>query len=972
MRTTLQAKLLFAALAAACCVLFTAISSSSNRPAKTERPVAVNGVLDLTEWDFENSGCARLNGEWEFYWNELLDPQDFRRVDAPVKTGFHKIPGAWNGYGIGNTKLSGNGYGTYRLLVRLKRSDLIYALRAVTMSTAYRLYVDDSVVLSNGRVGTSRETMRPQYLPEISNFRPQETTLQITLQISNFHHRRGGPWNIIELGLDEQIKRGHELRNNFEFFLFGGLLIMAVYHLSLYLFRRKNSSPLFFGIACMIIILRMAVTGEHFLVSLFPDISWELALKLEYITFYLIIPATMAFFEKLFPLEFSNKFLNISLLCGAAFSLFAIVTPASINSNTIPFYQAISVFFCLYLHFVVIRAIINRREGATVLIIGGIFFFITFVNDILISNEFYTSIPMTPFGLFVLMSCQSIVLSKRFSNAFSTVEIQSDRLRINEAELKEKNLALENSNRIKDMFLANTSHELRTPLHGMIGLSESMIEGVTGKLPPETIENLSLIASCGHRLAGMVNDLLDMAKIQEEGITLNLRPVNLYSLSKMVVKLSLPLIGGKPLEIINSIDPLLPAVYADEDRIRQVLHNLIGNAVKFTGKGSIELSSRIINRSEGNDGTANRAMALFTVSDTGIGIPDDYREKIFEAYQQIDGGDTRSYQGTGLGLAIAKQIVELHKGRIWVESWRNRGSAFSFTLPLSAEPVKQDRQDDLYAKTKGVHLQPDDSTRTFGQQNDMVERAFENNPHILVVDDDAVNLKVVRNYFENRQCTIITALDGVSALEIIKENGHIDLVLLDIMMPVLSGYDVCRRIRLNRPPEDLPVIMLTAKNMMSDIDAAFEAGANDYLVKPIRMSELLARTGTMLKLRNIRKSAATGITIPGRAKSYSLAFSEIIYITSHSKNIVIHTEESEIELPLLMKDILDRLPPDLFVRIHKSFVINIGFLRSISHVQSGRYSVQLSDGEDTSLPIGRAFLDVLRKKFHESAPFIPL
>ncbi len=163
-------------------------------------------------------------------------------------------------------------------------------------------------------------------------------------------------------------------------------------------------------------------------------------------------------------------------------------------------------------------------------------------------------------------------------------------------------------------------------------------------------------------------------------------------------------------------------------------------------------------------------------------------------------------------------------------------------------------------------------------------------------------------------------------------------------------------------PSDLPVIMLTAKNAMADIDAAFEAGANDYLVKPFRISELLARTATMLRLRSVRKAPAEGITIRSRYGAHSFSFSEIIYIASHMKNTVLHTLDRDIEVSVLLKDLVDRLPPDLFVRIHKRHVVNIRYVRSVSHVLSGRYRVSLRDEDDTVLPVGSAFLESLRKR----------
>jgi two-component system sensor histidine kinase ChiS len=185
----------------------------------------------------------------------------------------------------------------------------------------------------------------------------------------------------------------------------------------------------------------------------------------------------------------------------------------------------------------------------------------------------------------------------------------------------------------------------------------------------------------------------------------------------------------------------------------------------------------------------------------------------------------------------------MHGGTIGVSSGKNGGSVFSFTLPVSAEQVA-DARSEIIIGGMGFAAGPDsggtgERERLYRAVND--ESVFENNPAFLVVDDDPVNVRIIKNYFETKKCIVRTAHDGISALDIIDRDGSINLVLLDIMMPGMSGFEVCRRIRSSRSPEELPVIMLTAKNMMSDIDAAYEAGANDYIVKPFSISEILAR-----------------------------------------------------------------------------------------------------------------------------------
>ncbi|MCP5029962.1 MAG: hypothetical protein GY929_27155, partial [Actinomycetia bacterium] len=211
--------------------------------------------------------------------------------------------------------------------------------------------------------------------------------------------------------------------------------------------------------------------------------------------------------------------------------------------------------------------------------------------------------------------------------------------------------------KLKDEFLANTSHELRTPLYGITGLAESLIDGATGELPAETKANLSMIAGSGRRLGRLVDDILDHSRLTHKSLKLRRRPVDLRPLAEVVLTLQGPLAGSKELELINAVPPDLPAADAYEARLEQILHNLVGNAVKFTEEGKIEVSA-----------TIEVAELVVTVEDTGIGIPQDKREQIFGAFEQADSGVQRAFGGTGLGLTVTRELVELHGGSIRVES----------------------------------------------------------------------------------------------------------------------------------------------------------------------------------------------------------------------------------------------------------------------------------------------------------------
>ena len=418
------------------------------------------------------------------------------------------------------------------------------------------------------------------------------------------------------------------------------------------------------------------------------------------------------------------------------------------------------------------------------------------------------------------------------------------------AQEKRINNELRKIDKLKDQFLANTSHELRTPLNGIIGLAESLVDGATGKLPGSTIRNLKMISSSGKRLASLVNDILDFSKLKTDSLSLNRQPVDLYSASEIVLTLLEPLKKGKELKFINKIPRDIPLVDADENRIQQILYNLIGNAIKFTEKGHVSITAMSIESS-----------VSVTITDTGIGIRKEKFREIFQSFQQADGSETRGYSGAGLGLSVTKQLVELHGGEIFVDSEVGKGSSFTFTMPMSSMQRSDIRTDIDESDGENTMLQILDSSNE--KEADFVQPTsdIEHNRDltILVVDDEPVNREVLKNQLTTAGYSVVLAANGQEALDRV-EKVDFNLIVLDIMMPGMSGNEVCKVIREKHPPNTLPIIMLTAKNTVGDLVKSFTLGANDYLAKPFSKDELLTRIKTHINLHNVFN--ATGKFVP--------------------------------------------------------------------------------------------------------------
>lgn len=455
--------------------------------------------------------------------------------------------------------------------------------------------------------------------------------------------------------------------------------------------------------------------------------------------------------------------------------------------------------------------------------------------------------------------------------------------------LEEQNDELKRLDKLKDEFLANTSHELRTPLNGIIGITEFMLDGATGPLDEVQERNLWIVTRSARRLATLVNDILDFSKLNHNTIELSSKPVSLAAIADIVIEVSQVLIGVRDLTVENQVPLDLPAVWADEGRLQQIFYNLVGNGVKFTEKGQVVVAARFIPLAEVTvtdepsqglsasqcaainqlDNTVVGAIRV-DISDTGIGIAPDQLDRIFVAFEQGDGSTARRFGGTGLGLAVTQQLINLHGGNIWVESTPGLGSRFSFTLPavqqraidasLSHSNTLSPRINATVTADSPIPMAESEPAPETETVLDMAELdasivQAEGDINVLIVDDEPVNLQVLDNHLTFHGYQVTRASGGQEALQKMEVmDQSFDLVLLDIMMPNMSGYDVCKRIRETHGAQHLPVIMLTAKSQVSDLITSFQCGANDYLTKPFVKDELLTRIKTHVRLAKINTS----------------------------------------------------------------------------------------------------------------------
>ena len=413
---------------------------------------------------------------------------------------------------------------------------------------------------------------------------------------------------------------------------------------------------------------------------------------------------------------------------------------------------------------------------------------------------------------------------------------------------KTLNTKLLKLDKFKDAFLASTSHELRTPLNGIIGIAENLMDTKQDQLDQDVLHKLSMIINSGKRLASLVNDILDYSKISVQELKVQIKPVSTHAVMILVDALLRPLAEEKGLLLINDFDENSRYAMADEDRLQQILINLIGNAIKYTTTGCININL-----------SRNDNVICFVIRDSGIGIPEDQIDHIFEVFHQVDQDGEQYYSGTGLGLAIAKQLIELQGGQITVTSSPNEGSTFSFTLPAASQPrhlATPSSPQQPPPQQKNLQPQAQPSTN-FAITNSSLSpppstlECLHSNPEekiILIVDDDAINRIVLNGILKLHRYTVVEASSGQEALDYLEQGHHADMAITDVMMPGMNGYELCRKLRIKYSVNQLPIIFLSANITDDDLIKAYNVGANNFLTKPISKHALLPQVANLLML----------------------------------------------------------------------------------------------------------------------------
>ena len=612
-------------------------------------PVPGNGILDLRSTVLNDETILNLNGEWIFYWERLLTPENYDQYSTsgiPVT-----VPSYWDRYTIDGKSLPGSGYGTYSLMILLPEGfNSVLCFDIPVFDVAYKFYLNDRLVSQNGEVGTSLKEEKPWYKPESFCLGVNSDTLHLMVQVSNFHHRRGGFWRSVVMGHSDKVLGRLERQRIYNYSTIGVLFFFMIFFLIFWSFTRREITMLLFALTTMGILMRSVNTGLYFSNS-FIYTPWSWQIRMEYLGSYLAQLFGMLFLHKLFPRPYMKRIIQLNTIVVTLASISLFILPVRYFSYEMIGFQPLLVLFLT--HYLVISFIgtIKGKIVDAVFFVSLSFFLFTLVNDILLANSagapYNNYLSQISFELFILAVAVLIILQW---------------VRNQEARLQ-----LESSLRFKNRVLSVIAHDLKNPVASVAQFSSLLEE------KPELVSKKNIIHSLRESSQAAVNlldNLIYWGRNESANLDTSPEQIDIETLVKEVSALYHHMTLQKEIVYSTDVEQGIKA-YADPVFVHIILRNLVANAIKFTRrKGSIRITA-----------WKEHDTIYCSVADTGIGMKPEYLEQFKKEGNLTSTTGTDQEIGTGLGLQLVNDLLEKNNGTLEIESKPDKGSTFTFTLP---------------------------------------------------------------------------------------------------------------------------------------------------------------------------------------------------------------------------------------------------------------------------------------------------
>ncbi|WP_241674829.1 histidine kinase [Paenibacillus luteus] len=781
-----------------------------------EAPAIENGILDLAGWDWEANRIFPLDGEWSFFPNQLLTPEDTKHEAAALPT--IPVPGNWDGWhGGSDIKMQGHGYGTYRLLLRNVPTNQTLAIGKPYVRFADKLYVDGQFLGSSGQTGITKQDYEPRNVPYTAYFRPLSSEVEILLQVANYDFRSGGIFESVELGIGKDLELRGQLRAGFELMCVMMLLLFGL--LFLFLSFRFDRNPLMLLLSAFSFCFSISVitNGERLFLMLFPDIPFELAFKIKYISVYMG-PALLFFISwRLASVTWLRKFLLLSVWILSTYCVAIIFLPFSIYSNFQEALYGYVYLACATLTVMLFYSYLKKRFGSLdtrqfQILLATVWLCLMGSSVVILSNMHLIPPTMTNLTSLLLLLFISFFLAYQYIGVYRSMRKLTDRLQI--------------ADRMKDEFLLVTSHELNTPLNGIINMSDSLLAALPTSLRQmEAEEKLYRIRNIAYRMSNMVKDIMDAAQMKEGSLKVVSRTVDLGMSISVVIEVFDFLAKGKNTRFIHQINPEARFVWADENRLLQVLIHVIHHLLKNQSGKIIFIES---------EWDKECVRVIFRQKAAELLAEEEARQAPWEE---------DAYEGFEMGMSMAGELLKLMGGQIAIDE-----VADSVTISLQHADVEQSGWSvPLHIPKKEPPYKP--RLKAGDRPGNDAESS------IMIASANSVDLEHLYGMLtmEGYQ-TSGAGENGEVYSRIMTERP--DLVIVDALLPNSNGYELCRQIRRRFNHAELPILLISTRNTPADIEAGISAGGSDFITRPFDAGEIRVRIHTLLSMKQLVKDAA--------------------------------------------------------------------------------------------------------------------
>lgn len=821
-----QHRILFALVLSALLFFLSALYIYYLNQEKIYSFTAQAGLMDLRDWNGEE--ILPLDGQWAFYPEELLEPDQEDLENYAAKAETIPVPKQWT-FDSEIPNLT-NSYGTYRLKIRLPE-DGTYAIKTSTIRLSAKIYANGRLVSSLGNPSRDFANFVPQSRYQFVPLTSENEEIDLVIQVASFQYRTGGILKSIRFGNFSDMLALDRQEKSFELLTVSTCLMIGLYFIVNYWQRGRLAYLGYYGLSSFFIGLYLSTMNEQ-VFRLLGDFSFVTRTRFQVFAMVMMTFCIIRFVYHYFGEVANKKILNIF----SGIILFNLVFTAGdlmqVN-NILPFGSVQGLIMMglvgsiLYTLYVLVQAVFRNLDASSYILLFMTSFFIYFLT---MSGKIFFEISLGKLPLLLILM---VILS---GSLLMNERLQSDYLKAQTLTQR-----LVEYDQLKDEFMTRAAHELRTPLHILLDLTKSLTEGKKGPLNEDQQEDMIFINREGKRMARLVEDLMDASKVEQESLHIRKEAVDIYSIVEDVLnEMKAFVTEDKLVKLTNQIPENFAKIHADRARCTQIIYNLLHNAIKFTQEGEILVTAEI----QGD-------MAVIGIADTGRGIPKKEISAIYDIFYTRGYGENMK-PGLGLGLSIVKQLVEMQDGSIAVDSIYGEGTRFSVQLPLYQEAQQEEEKNMAEQRVeKPGRREKSGRTEKMPLENLSKDNSYsmaEGEITILVVDDEYANQKAIQEILKEIGIKAVFAHSGGEALEMI-EKVRVHMVILDFMLPDLSGDKICQKIRTQYSITEIPVLILTASGRSIDMMNAFESGANDYLKKPVDGEELKSRIQSLLLMK---------------------------------------------------------------------------------------------------------------------------